>query len=863
MKFKILPCILAMFSLTAAISGRALAQGTAFTYDGRLNINNNVTTGSFDLQFTLYSDPTLNQQVGASTNAIAVGVTNGLFTVLLDFGPNVFVGGPRWLEIGVRTNGDLSGFTHLSPRQQLTPTPYAIFAGNAGNATTAATASSVSANAVAGGGIQDNTITAAKLSGGQVVKTLNGLTDSVIISAGANVTLTTNGNSLQLSSSGGVTSGWALGGNSNTTSANFLGTGDNLPLELRVNNARALRLVPTSDSPNVIGGANINIVSSGMQGATIGGGGSIATYGAPFPNQIAAYHGTIGGGLGNSIRSNAYESTIAGGNQNLIDTNANRSSIGGGFLNTIQLNASTSTIGGGYVNSIQTNAQNATIGGGSGNVVHATAASATIAGGANNVIQPNATLSTIGGGLNNAVSANEATVAGGTINQILAGADVATIAGGYGNVIQTYCSAATISGGSGNTVVNSNSTVGPLFGTGAVIGGGYGNIATGDSSTVGGGSGNRASDEAATVPGGHNNVADGYGSFAAGVNAHVIYEDSFIWGDGSQEADSTGPNRFEVLATGGVSFYTGPNNVNIVAPAALNFGGTTRQMLDLFGLGYGIGVQNFTLYSRSDGGFAWYAGGVHNNNQTNAGGGATLMTLDSVGDLHINNNFTATTVLASTSFNDAISGVVSFGRGVYGSTTSAGPNYAGVWGQNTAPGGTGVVGVDNNTGSTGVYGKGTMWGGYFDGPVSVCSLQIRGGCDVAEPFQMAHEEIPKGSVVVIDDENTGQLKLSDRAYDTRVAGIVSGANGINPGIAMHQEGEFEGGQNVALSGRVYVLADASNGAIKPGDLLTTSATPGHAMKVLNQAKSQGAILGKAMSGLNSGKGMVLVLVTLQ
>ena len=121
----------------------------------------------------------------------------------------------------------------------------------------------------------------------------------------------------------------------------------------------------------------------------------------------------------------------------------------------------------------------------------------------------------------------------------------------------------------------------------------------------------------------------------------------------------------------------------------------------------------------------------------------------------------------------------------------------------------------------------------------------------------------KGSVVVIDDENPGRLKLSDRAYDTRVAGIVSGANGINAGISLQQEGVIDGGQNVALSGRVYVQADAAFGAIRPGDLLTTSNTPGHAMKVINHASAQGAILGKAMSQLKSGKGMVLVLVTLQ
>jgi hypothetical protein len=150
-----------------------------------------------------------------------------------------------------------------------------------------------------------------------------------------------------------------------------------------------------------------------------------------------------------------------------------------------------------------------------------------------------------------------------------------------------------------------------------------------------------------------------------------------------------------------------------------------------------------------------------------------------------------------------------------------------------------------------------------NGDARVSVLTITGGSDVAEPFQMSTREIPKGAVVVIDEENAGKLKLSTRAYDNRVAGIVSGANGINPGIALHQDGVFEGGQNVALSGRVYVQADASSGPITPGDLLTTSNSPGHAMKVTDHAKAQGAIIGKAMSALNEGKGMVLVLVTLQ
>ena len=149
------------------------------------------------------------------------------------------------------------------------------------------------------------------------------------------------------------------------------------------------------------------------------------------------------------------------------------------------------------------------------------------------------------------------------------------------------------------------------------------------------------------------------------------------------------------------------------------------------------------------------------------------------------------------------------------------------------------------------------------GTTRTCALTITGGCDLAEPFPLEFADTPKGAVVVIDKEHPGQLKRSTHSYDKRVAGIVSGANGVNPGISLQQTGAFDTGQNVALSGRVFVLADASTGAIEPGDLLTTSDTPGHAMKVADYAKAQGAILGKAMSGLDQGKGLVLVLVTLQ
>jgi hypothetical protein len=152
-----------------------------------------------------------------------------------------------------------------------------------------------------------------------------------------------------------------------------------------------------------------------------------------------------------------------------------------------------------------------------------------------------------------------------------------------------------------------------------------------------------------------------------------------------------------------------------------------------------------------------------------------------------------------------------------------------------------------------------------NGNLSVGSITITGGSDLAEPFSIstADQPVSEGEVVVIDEANPGQLKLADRPYDTRVAGVISGANGIHAGIQMHQQGLFEGGKNVALTGRVYVQADASNGGIKPGDLLTTSSTPGRAMKVSDHVRAQGAILGKAMTALSEGQGLVLVLVTLQ
>ena len=152
-----------------------------------------------------------------------------------------------------------------------------------------------------------------------------------------------------------------------------------------------------------------------------------------------------------------------------------------------------------------------------------------------------------------------------------------------------------------------------------------------------------------------------------------------------------------------------------------------------------------------------------------------------------------------------------------------------------------------------------------NGTLQTSVLQIVGGSDVAEPFEIAEaDSIRPGFVVTIDPDRPGHLRLANKAYDRTVAGIVSGANGMNPGLTMKQEGTVaDGTRPVALTGRVYCWADASYGPIEPGTLLTTSDTPGYAMKAADYARAQGAIIGKAMSSLKDGKALVLVLVTLQ
>jgi hypothetical protein len=358
-----------------------------------------------------------------------VGVTNGLFTVpSLDFGA-VFNGDWRWLEIAVRPGGSVLDFSVLSPLQELTPTPYAIYAENAASI-------------------------------GGIVPPPGGF--------------------------------WGTAGN-NVSPGAKLGTTNAQPLIFIVAGQQAQRFEPTGDTPNVVGGYSGNS-AGGLEGATIGGGGTAILFnGQPQPNIINnnGHYGTISGGYNNQV--GGYGGVIGGGSVNVAS--GDFSVVSGGQFNTNS--GSSATIGGGIQN--------------------------TCAGGQD----------TIGGGQQNSTS-------GGWNN---------TLGGGWRNTISNDVAYATLAGGAQNTIQNSLD---------ATVGGGYLNASLATGATVGGGVANSASGTYATVSGGQSNIASGNYTFAAGRNAKAQNQGSFVWADSqAADFVSERDNEVRFRCQGGVTFGSG------------------------------------------------------------------------------------------------------------------------------------------------------------------------------------------------------------------------------------------------------------------------------------------------------------------
>lgn len=209
-----------------------------------------------------------------------------------------------------------------------------------------------------------------------------------------------------------------------------------------------------------------------------------------------------------------------------------------------------------------------------------------------------------------------------------------------------------------------------------------------------------------------------------------------------------------------------------------------------------------------------------------------------------------------------------YDAGVFGLASE----HTGVKGQSST--GVGVFGISTN--GSGVFGASTTgYAGEFVGSVHITSgrlitplLEITGGSDLSEWFEVHASTIGNspeaGMLVCMDTKRPGHLVISEQSYDKKVAGVISGAGGVKPGLLMGQKNSVANGTNpVALTGRVYCWADATQSSIEPGDLLTTSDIPGHAMKASDHSRSHGTVIGKAMTPLDSGRGLVLVLVNLQ
>jgi hypothetical protein len=169
------------------------------------------------------------------------------------------------------------------------------------------------------------------------------------------------------------------------------------------------------------------------------------------------------------------------------------------------------------------------------------------------------------------------------------------------------------------------------------------------------------------------------------------------------------------------------------------------------------------------------------------------------------------------------------------------------------------VGTEGNEGDVRVFDADGDLRIHLDGASGNVNLL---GADCAEDFTVRDAAtIEPGSVLVIDD--TGELRESSAAYDRRVAGVVSGGGSFGPGIVLDKQRGLANRRPVALIGKVGCKADADCGAIAIGDLLTTAATPGHAMKAADPQQAFGAVIGKALAPLAKGRGLIPILVALQ
>jgi hypothetical protein len=199
-----------------------------------------------------------------------------------------------------------------------------------------------------------------------------------------------------------------------------------------------------------------------------------------------------------------------------------------------------------------------------------------------------------------------------------------------------------------------------------------------------------------------------------------------------------------------------------------------------------------------------------------------------------------------------VRGISAEGIGVYAQGPAATPAVT------TAQSGYAIYATSN---VTGIFAQGSP-AGYFRGDVQVTGdvILINSSGDIAEDFDVDGDPagMDPGTVLVITP--AGSLRASTDPYDTRVAGVVAGADALRPALLLQRIESRPNRAPIALVGKVLCKVDASFGSILAGDLLTTSPTSGHAMKVSDRARAMGALVGKALNGLEAGRALIPILV---
>jgi hypothetical protein len=619
MKNRNLKLLIALTLLTGL--RQASAQGTAFTYQGQFNVNGAPADGSYDLTFTLYTNSSGGTATTGTITNLAASVSNGLFTTTIDFGADVFTGATNWLQIGVRINGG-GAFTALTPRQQIMPTPYAIYAPNAGLASTAASANSVAAVNVSGtlglgqlpGGLLTNGETGATL-GGTFTGNGGGLTNlnAARLSSGVVPTAVLPGFQ---SSSNYATVGGGFGNNASAELATIGGGQNNT----------------NSSQAGTISGGQYNIASGAYQ-ATVGGG---------YNNKATNSYATVPGGGNNtaggvcSFAAGAYAQATNSGSfvwsdysstnyfasttNNQFNVRANGGvvvitsgagltldgqpvlTVGSGALGlTIQQNAGAApNIIAGYSNNfVSAGVTTATISGGgeNGGTNRVTAFGGTVGGGYGNAVSNFA--GTVSGGANNTAAGNASSVGGGSQNT--ASGDHATIGGGQGNI--SSGPDATVGGGQDNTASLDN------YGY-TTVSGGESNNASGDWATVGGGLDNVASGLYATIGGGYNNLASGA---AAVIGGGGYINGALFAGNYAGGAASTVGGGLGNWATN--SYATVPGGLNNVAGGVCSFAA-----------GYLAHAQHQGAFVWADTQDGWFSSTSTNQFSVRANGGVVFAT---------------------------------------------------------------------------------------------------------------------------------------------------------------------------------------------------------------------------------------------